>query len=172
MSRDPMIGFELRLDQLLEQTRPKARKARGGVCPPHDWYERERRWGEPEAGARRKTTPWGSRILVVTACRRCGKRRGTTERRGGKARALGSVERGPRGGQTEVQSYLFPRALWTEQRAGAWLERHGLASNALDVTDRYYRFRQAPPSRFRRMRTKCIARKRGKCLIKTIIGVR
>ena len=87
-------------------------------------------------------------------------------------RAGGKRRVGPRGGLTEIQSYLFPRALWTEAKARAWAKKHDLYYGSVDVTDQYIRLRQAEPSEFRRMRTKCLMKRRGKCIIKSVVGIR
>ena len=87
----------------------------------------------------------------------------------GKRRASGL---GSRGGTTEVQSLLFPVALWTVARAKAWAKRNGKRYGDVDVTEQYVRLRQADPGEFRRMRTKCLMRRKGRCVIKAVIGVR
>jgi hypothetical protein len=76
---------------------------------------------------------------------------------------------GPRGGTTEIQALLFPRALWTLSKAKAWAKRNKYRYAKAHVTDEYIRLRQRDPGLFRRMRTKCLDKA---CSIKTVIGVR
>jgi hypothetical protein len=110
------------------------------------------------------TRPWAG----LDWCPRCMSGVGTKSL-GGKRR---SAAVGPRGGRTEIQSYLFPRALWTEAKAKAWAKKHNLYYGSVDVTDRYIRLRQAEPSEFRSMRTKCLCKRKGKCIIKSVVGIR
>jgi hypothetical protein len=58
---------------------------------------------------------------------------------------------------TAVQSVLIPRSRYSESEARAWLKEHGYRSGKIDVTDKYYRFRQAEPGLFSRMRTKGVS---------------
>jgi hypothetical protein len=101
---------------------------------------------------------------------------------GGKRRHAVAAKIGPRGGRTEIQAYLFPRklthhrgfAVWDQRRVMDWLARNGheVAPEEIHVTDDYYRVRVENPESFRRLRTKCLSRRRGTCMIKSIIGVR
>ena len=91
---------------------------------------------------------------------------------GGKRRKAIATKVGPRGGRTEIQSLLFPVKLWTETRAKAWAQKNDFRYGDVDVTDNYIRLRQFEPERFGRMRTKCLMRRGGKCVIKAIVGVR
>jgi hypothetical protein len=113
-------------------------------------------------------------------CWRCGEKKsdcrceviGNYAGYGGKRRHAVTTKVGPRGGVTEVQSYLFPRTLWTEARAKAWAKRNGKLYGDVDVTDKFIRLRQADPDSFKLMRTKCLMRRKGQCVIKAVIGVR
>jgi len=58
---------------------------------------------------------------------------------------------------SQVQSVLIPRSRYTLAQARAWLHEHGYSSSGkVDITDAYYRFRQAPPGQFPRIRTKAL----------------
>lgn len=57
------------------------------------------------------------------------------------------------GGGTQVQSILFDKKLWTEQRAREWLKKHGYHSGKIDRGANYLRFRQKDPGMFSRIRT-------------------
>lgn len=145
------IGLELRLDQLLELTKPRARK-------PRKRRSREA-WSWERPGTKVTTARWTGEIGPS------GKVIGKAYK-GGKAR-LAAGERGPRGGRTEAQSLLFPRSAWTAARAKAWAKRNGHRYGDVDVTDRYVRLRQDDPGKYRRLRT--INFGRG---IKAVVGVR
>ncbi len=58
------------------------------------------------------------------------------------------MKRWPR--HTRVQSFLFPRSQWTARSARSWLSKHGHKAPKTDKTDRYLRYRQAQPGRFRK----------------------
>jgi len=59
---------------------------------------------------------------------------------------------------SEVQSILFDRRLFTPQQATDWLLSHHFRVYKLDITKKYLRFRQFPPNRnLYRYRTKQIA---------------
>lgn len=66
---------------------------------------------------------------------------------------------------THVQSLLFARTAWDPSRARAWARAHGYHAGKVDVTDNYVRLRQAPPSRFRVLRTVTFGRG-----IKAVVG--
>ncbi len=57
-----------------------------------------------------------------------------------------------------VQSVLIPRTTYTVTQARAWLKSHGYKSTGkVDSTPRYHRFRQVPPSTFKRYRIYSLA---------------
>ena len=93
---------------------------------------------------------------------------------GGKRRRAVATKVGPRGGRTEIQSYLFPRSHWTLEQVKRWAKKSTTVNyfGDVDVTDKYIRLRQADPKKFKRMRTKCLSRRKGKCVIKAVVGVR
>jgi hypothetical protein len=93
---------------------------------------------------------------------------------GGKRRKAIATKVGPRGGRTEIQSYLFPRALWTLEQVKRWAKKSTTVNyfGDVDVTDKYIRLRQADPKKFKRLRTKCLSRRKGKCIIKAVVGIR
>lgn len=66
---------------------------------------------------------------------------------------------------SSVQSVLIPRSKFSLEQARAWIKDHGYHQTKVDVTDAYYRFRQADPGSFSQLRTKEIGRG-----IKLIIG--
>lgn len=52
---------------------------------------------------------------------------------------------------SEVQSVIFKKRYWTITRARQWLKRHGFRHDyKVDIKPNFYRFRQTPPSRYRR----------------------
>jgi len=70
---------------------------------------------------------------------------------GALGRILGRIRRCPAG--MEVQSIAFRiRDGWTVPDAKAWAKNHGFRYGKADVTKNYIRLRQAPPSRFSRVR--------------------
>lgn len=70
---------------------------------------------------------------------------------------------------SKVQSVLIPRSSFTLTEAKAWISSHGYKTSfegkGVDVTESYYRFRQAAPGSFSQLRTKEIGRG-----IKLIVG--
>lgn len=46
-----------------------------------------------------------------------------------------------------LQTVLVPKSRFNEQQAIRWIESHGYKNNGIDDAGRYYRFRQAPPSK-------------------------
>lgn len=114
-----------------------------------------RKWGDYE-GDRRERSRSGGKLFVP----------------GGKRRRAVTTKYGPRGGRTEIQSLLFPVKLWTEARAKAWAAKNDFRMGDVDVTDNYIRLRQFEPSRFGTMRTKCLAKRKGRCIIKAVVGIR
>lgn len=158
MSRDPLIGFELRLDQLLAQTRPRPRQPQRPRerCVCSDCH------GRAQPGEKLCRACWdaGCEAEPGYICQRL------KWRRGGKLR-LAAGARGPRGGRTEVQSLLFARSRWAPAEAKRWAQRNGYKFGAVDVTDALIRLRQADPGKFKRLRT--IEYGHG---IKAVVGVR
>lgn len=65
-----------------------------------------------------------------------------------------SIEITEKADGSKVQSVLIPRSKFSLSEARAWIKSHGYHSGKVDVTDAYYRFRQAEPGRFDRIRTK------------------
>ena len=57
------------------------------------------------------------------------------------------------GGGSEVQSVLFDKTKWTVEEARKWLKTHKFHSGKVDVTDKYIRFRQNDPGKYKRLRT-------------------
>ena len=53
----------------------------------------------------------------------------------------------------ETQSVLVPRDTYTLAQAKQWVSSHNYKSPKVDITKRFYRFRQHDPSDFGRMRT-------------------
>ena len=53
----------------------------------------------------------------------------------------------------ETQSVLVPRDKYTLAEAKHWVSSHKYKSPKVDITERFYRFRQHDPSGFSRMRT-------------------
>lgn len=56
------------------------------------------------------------------------------------------------GGGSEVQSVLFNKKSWTEEKARKWLKAHKFHAGKIDVTDKYLRFRQKDPSGYKKFR--------------------
>lgn len=54
---------------------------------------------------------------------------------------------------SEIQSVLFKKRYWTEQKAEEWLRKHDFKVYKIDITDKYYRYRQMNPSQFKQFRT-------------------
>jgi hypothetical protein len=54
---------------------------------------------------------------------------------------------------TAVQTLLFSRKTYTPASAKSWAHSHGYRSSKVDVTANNIRLRQAPPGKFRRLRT-------------------
>jgi hypothetical protein len=52
----------------------------------------------------------------------------------------------------KVQTYIFPKDKYTLDKAKAWLKERG-SNTGVDETEESYRFRQANPDEFTRMRT-------------------
>jgi hypothetical protein len=52
-----------------------------------------------------------------------------------------------------IQSILFDRAYYTEKSSRDWLVRHGYKTYKVDITGKYYRWRQFDPSEFKHYRT-------------------
>jgi hypothetical protein len=55
---------------------------------------------------------------------------------------------------SSVQSVLIPRSKYSLEEARAWIKAHDYHAGKVDITDAYYRFRQADPGGFDRLRTK------------------
>jgi len=71
-----------------------------------------------------------------------------------------------------IQSILFSRKErygWTPSKARELLANSGFRKGKLHTTADYYRFRQAKPSGYKRMRTIWLSRKAG---IKAVVGYR
>lgn len=51
---------------------------------------------------------------------------------------------------TEIQSILFSKSKWTVASAKKWLRDNGKKISKTDSTDKYYRFRQRPPTAFKK----------------------
>jgi len=49
---------------------------------------------------------------------------------------------------THVQTILFDKYYWTEQKARNWLLDHNFKYSKIDIKPNYYRFRQKSPSSF------------------------
>jgi len=108
-------------------------------------------------------------ISAMNAAEEMGVKRGA----GGKRRKSIATKVGPRGGRTEIQAYLFPKALWTQARIGRWLENNGLPWDLkIHPTEQYFRVRVVDPGSFKRMRTKVLMKRGGKAIIKAVVGVR
>ncbi len=58
------------------------------------------------------------------------------------------------GGPSEIQSVLFEKAKWTEEKARKWLKEHNMKAGKVDVTAQYLRFRQHDPEKYSKIRTK------------------
>lgn len=57
----------------------------------------------------------------------------------------------------EVQTLIFPKAKWDSLAdARAWARDHDFSSGSVDETDTSWRFRQADPDSFTRLRTICV----------------
>jgi len=78
-------------------------------------------------------------------------------------RLVASNPAGPR--SMKVQSLLFDREVWTVASAKKWARSHNFRATKTDVTDDYIRLRQAPPGRFKVLRTKTFGRG-----IKAVVG--
>jgi hypothetical protein len=57
-----------------------------------------------------------------------------------------------------IQSVLFDKNKYSRQQAIQWLEDHGFQHYKIDVTKRYYRFRQFNPNYKHRYRIKTITK--------------
>jgi hypothetical protein len=68
---------------------------------------------------------------------------------------------------TQIQTLLFDRAKWSKAEAKAWALDHNFTARKTHVTANYIRIRQAPPGRFKTLRTKTLSDKQG---IKAVIG--
>lgn len=69
--------------------------------------------------------------------------------------------------KSTVQSILFRKDEYSVSEAKAWLKSHGYSFHKMDETEEYYRFRQAPPGQFRRLRTETFGKG-----IKAILGIK
>lgn len=58
----------------------------------------------------------------------------------------------------KVQSILFDRNLWTQQKAKKWLMNHDYIYPKIDITENFFRFRQKVPDKNKRYRTINIGR--------------
>ncbi len=56
----------------------------------------------------------------------------------------------------EIQTIIFPKDRWTLARARRWLVDHDFTDAKVDETENSYRFRQAPPGDFLRIRPVCL----------------
>lgn len=56
----------------------------------------------------------------------------------------------------EIQTIIFPKTKWTLARARKWLADHDFTDEKVDETENSYRFRQAPPGQFVRIRPICL----------------
>jgi hypothetical protein len=69
---------------------------------------------------------------------------------------------------SEVQSVVFSRPKWRSAEARAWLKKHGFLSDGkLDMKPTQLRYRQRPPSRYKRF-----VSKRGGPGILLVVGFR
>lgn len=59
----------------------------------------------------------------------------------------------------KVQSVLFPKMYFTLPGAMNWLERHNFQHSKVDITDRFYRFRQRTPLPFSEFYTQTLPNK-------------
>ena len=55
---------------------------------------------------------------------------------------------------TEVQSVLLDKAYFSYLDAITWVHSHGFALNKLDITRKFYRFKQHDPNKYVKLRTK------------------
>lgn len=63
----------------------------------------------------------------------------------------------------QIQSIMFSTDKWTATKAKKWLTEHGYKTPKVDRSGKHLRFRQAPPSHFKKdtFRTKVFDKKRG-----------
>ena len=54
---------------------------------------------------------------------------------------------------SELQSILIDKSKFTLYQAKRWITMHGFKIKKVDITDRFYRFRQNPPSKYKSFRT-------------------
>jgi hypothetical protein len=73
----------------------------------------------------------------------------------------------PRINRSYVQSILFDNKKWTINKAKNWLKKHQYNIGKLDKTNKYLRFRQKIPRKFKEFRTQSFGKNTG---IKAILG--
>jgi len=66
---------------------------------------------------------------------------------------------------SEVQSVLIPRNIYTKKEAKRWIKKHKYKIKKVDITDRFYRFRQTPPKQYQSFRTQLLPDNSGIILI-------
>jgi len=54
---------------------------------------------------------------------------------------------------SKIQSVLFDNRKWSIPKAEQWLKENNFKNIKIDVTPRYYRFRQFNPKDFKKFRT-------------------
>ena len=77
--------------------------------------------------------------------------------------------------QFEVQTLIFPKVKWDSmEKCKTWAKEHDFRTDKIDETDSSWRFRQANPDDFARLRTICLMPGRttpmGECRVKAVGG--
>lgn len=57
---------------------------------------------------------------------------------------------------SEVQTIIFKKRYWTQERAQRWLIKHGFNVKKIDIEEKSYRFRQKSPRKYKRFASKKI----------------
>lgn len=58
----------------------------------------------------------------------------------------------------KLQSIIFKKSIYTEDKARKWLVKHKYKSKKVDITENYYRFRQRIPKKTDKYYTKKITK--------------
>ena len=59
---------------------------------------------------------------------------------------------------TKVQSVLFDKNKWSRQKASSWIKKNDFKIMKVDITDKFYRYRQFHPKTKDKFRTKIVGK--------------
>lgn len=51
---------------------------------------------------------------------------------------------------SQVQSIMFEKHIWSVPKAAEWLDKHGFSYEEVDITGKYFKFQQFPPRKVMR----------------------